>query len=208
VSGEARARRRWARLQERLAITHGSELAGRFAGFGEGSVIDGPQLHVAGEHAIRVGSGVTVRRLVCLEAYAAPGTVVLDIGDRCYLGYNIRIVALNGIRLGAAVALGQFVTLTDTIHDYKRAEGESLLAPLVVGRSLDIGSGAWVGVGAAVIGGVTIGEKAIIAPNTIVNRDVEAGTMVSGNPTRIVKRLGPDGEWEPVPGTPLLGGDA
>jgi acetyltransferase-like isoleucine patch superfamily enzyme len=204
MSGEGRARRRWARLQERLAIAPGTEMAGRFAGFGEGSVIEGPQLHVTGEHAMRVGSGVTILKLACLEAYAPFGSVVLEIGDDCYLSHNIRIVALNGVRIAHKVAMGQYVTVTDTIHDYKRFEGVSWEAPLLVGRPLEIDTEVWVGVGTVIVGGVRIGEKAIIGPNSVITRDVPAGAMVSGNPARIVKQL-QDGQWVALSEPRLLG---
>ncbi|MEX2459109.1 MAG: acyltransferase [Actinomycetota bacterium] len=205
MSGEGRARRRWARLQERLAIAPGTEMAGRFAEFGEGSVIEGPQLLVTGEHAMRVGSGVTIMKQVCLEAYAPFGSVVLDIGDGSKFSHNVRVVALNGITIGSNVALGQYVTVTDTIHDYKRAEGVTWQAPLVVGRPLDIGAGVWVGVGSLIVGGVRVGEKAIIGPNSVITRDVPAGAMVSGNPPSIVKQLRDDGEWVSLPEPRLLG---
>lgn len=207
MSAEGRSRRRWARLQERLAITPGTEMAGTFAGFGEGSVIEGPQLLVAGAHAIRVGAGVTILKLACLEAYAPEGSVVLEIGDGCYLSHNLRIVALNGVRIADKVAMGQYVTVTDTIHDYKRFEGVTWEAPLKVGRPLEIGTEVWVGVGTVIVGGVTIGEKAIIGPNSVITRDVPPGAMVSGNPPRILKQLSDDGEWVPLAEARPLGED-
>jgi len=201
--GEERAHRRRLAEEERLAIRPGGTRARAFAGFGEGSVIEGPQLRIVGEHAIRIGAGVSILKYACLEAYAPQGTALIEIGDDCYLNHFVRVVGVNGIRIGAGTTTGTHVTLTDTIHDYKSQSGAFWEAPLKTGRALEIGERVLVGVGSVVIGGITIGDDALIGPNCVVARDVPAGAMVQGNPAHIVKtRLG-DGEWEtlaePVP---------
>ncbi len=204
--GEQRAYRRRLAKEERLAIRAGGPRARAFAGFGEGSIVEGPQLRLVGEHAMRIGTGVTILKYACLEAYAPPGAVALEIGSGCYLSHNLRLVALNGIQIGDHTAMGQFVTCTDTIHDYKRQDDEAVSwqAPLKEGRPLRIGSRVWIGVGTVVVGGITIGDGAIIGPNAVISRDVPAGVMVQGNPAHIVKRRGPDGEWEPLAEPVLL----
>lgn len=203
---EARAHARRLAEEEALAIRAGGERAAGFAGFGPGSVIEGPQLRLVGEHAMRFGTNVTLLKYACLEAYAEPGRVVLEVGDDCYLSHNIRMVALNGIHVGDATAMGQYVTVTDTIHDYKRqGDGVSWQAPLKEGRPLRIGSRVWIGVGTVVVGGITIGDGAIIGPNSVISRDVPADAMVQGNPAHVVKVRRADGSWEDLPAPRPLG---
>jgi galactoside O-acetyltransferase len=47
----------------------------------------------------------------------------------------------------------------------------------------------WIGFGATILKGVTIGEGAIIASRSVVTQDVEAYTVVAGNPARAVRKL-------------------
>lgn len=48
---------------------------------------------------------------------------------------------------------------------------------------------AWIGAGATILPGVTIGENAVVGAGSIVTRDVEADTIVAGNPARFIKRI-------------------
>ena len=49
--------------------------------------------------------------------------------------------------------------------------------------------GAWVGTGSTIIAGVTIGEGAIIAANSVVTKDVPPFTLAGGNPAKVIKAL-------------------
>jgi acetyltransferase-like isoleucine patch superfamily enzyme len=51
-----------------------------------------------------------------------------------------------------------------------------------------IGRDVWIGANAVILGGVTIGDGAVIAAGAVVNRDVEAGAVVAGVPAREVRR--------------------
>jgi lipopolysaccharide O-acetyltransferase len=198
---------RFERARERsLEIVPGTPLARRFAAFGEGSHVDPPQLFLTGAAATSIGRHVYIRRFFALEVLAPAGSPPLVvIEDGVNIGHYVRFVSVNGIRIGRQAGIGHGVTLADTTHDYKgQAEATGWHAPLVVGRPMTIGEGAWVGNNCIVAGGLTIGEGAIVAPNSWVSRDVPPETLVGGNPTRVLRRKSPSGAWEPVEGTPLL----
>jgi acetyltransferase-like isoleucine patch superfamily enzyme len=59
-------------------------------------------------------------------------------------------------------------------------------------RAIRLGSNSWVGFGACVLPGVTIGEGSIVAARSVVCSDVPANVVVAGNPARIVRRLAQD----------------
>lgn len=57
--------------------------------------------------------------------------------------------------------------------------------------SIVIGNRCWLGARVVVIGGVTIGEGAVVAAGAVVTRDVEPYTLVGGVPARVIRRLSP-----------------
>lgn len=185
-------------LREVLEIRSGDPLAERFAFFGVSSVIAHPVEHLGNTTSVVIGNRVTIRARVVFEALAPPGEVVIRLGDDVHCGYGARFVAVNGIEVGDGCTVGHGVTLADTIHDYKNAqEGQyGHETALKLGRPLRLGAACFVGNNCVIAGGITIGERAIIAPNTFVNRDVPKDTLVAGNPAKVQRRLRADGTWE------------
>jgi acetyltransferase-like isoleucine patch superfamily enzyme len=171
-----------------LAIGHGDPLARKFAEFGVGSRILHPRVALINPASVAIGSHVEIRSGVCIEAYRPPGEVVLRIGDRCVVGHNVRLVAWNGIEIAEDCGIGHGVTIADTIHDWTEVlDGvPATSSSFVEGPPLRIERGAWIGNDCGIYRGVTIGERAIVAPGSIVTRDVPPETMVSGNPARRV----------------------
>jgi acetyltransferase-like isoleucine patch superfamily enzyme len=173
---------------EAMQIGYGDPLARRFAEFGRGSRIEYPRVALINPASIAIGRDVEVRSGVCIEAYSPPGQVVVRLGDRTVVGHNVRLVAYNGILVAEDCGIGHGVTIADTIHDWTEvlegvpASGSSF----VEGPPLRIEQGAWIGNDCGIYRGVTIGARAIIAPGSIVTRDVPPETMVSGNPARRV----------------------
>lgn len=51
-----------------------------------------------------------------------------------------------------------------------------------------IGDGVWMGVNSTIVGGITIGDDVLIAPNSYVNFDVPSHSIVIGNPAKIIHR--------------------
>lgn len=176
------------RRQELLAIEPGDPLAARFAEFGEGSRIANPRVALINPECVAIGSDVEIRSGVCIEAYAPLDRIVLRLGDGVVVGHNVRMVAVNGIHVAQDCGIGHGTTLADTIHDPDAVLDGTPPArsPFVDGPPLRVESGAWIGNNCGVYGGITIGARAIVAPGSIVTRDVPAQTMVSGNPGRRV----------------------
>jgi acetyltransferase-like isoleucine patch superfamily enzyme len=189
------------RLRERsLEVRPGTPIARRFRAFGEGSLIDAPQLFLVGEHATSVGANVYIRKFFALEVHAPQDATIVTFADGVNVGHYVRFLAINGIHIGRDAGIGHGVTLADTVHDHKSTDEAGWHAPLVVGRPLIIGDRVWIGNNCIVAGGLTIGEGAIVAPNSFLNRDVEPNTMVGGNPARPLKRRDPaTRRWNDIP---------
>jgi acetyltransferase-like isoleucine patch superfamily enzyme len=87
------------------------------------------------------------------------------------------------------VTLSFRVTLV--VHDDARridrvepGAGDGTVAPVVLRR------GSYVGAGALILPGVTVGERAVVAAGAVVTRDVSAETIVGGSPAREIGRIG------------------
>jgi maltose O-acetyltransferase len=111
----------------------------------------------------------------------------------CDYGYNIRIgagVFLNfgcvildvmGVTIGAGTQIGPAVQIYAADHP---RDPELRRAGLESGRPVHIGSNVWIGGGAIVLPGITIGDDAIVGAGSVVSRDVPARATVAGNPAR------------------------
>lgn len=120
----------------------------------------------------------------------------LEIGDDCILAGAVFMCA-SLIVLGHRVVVSYNVTLADSDfhpHDPKlrRADaianaphGDRSKRPPIIAQPIRIEDDVWIGIGAIVLKGVTIGAGARVGAGSVVTRDVPAGVTVVGNPARI-----------------------
>jgi len=109
------------------------------------------------------------------------------IGDNCKISSHTFIC--EGVTIDSDVFVGHSVTF---INDrYPRATNETgqlqTEADWVCQQTL-VKQGASIGSGATLLGGITIGENAIIGAGSVVTKDVPPNTVVAGNPARILKK--------------------
>ncbi len=109
------------------------------------------------------------------------------IGARCKISSHTFVC--EGVTIEDEVFVGHGVVFINDRHPRATtAEGEPAgahdwrLEPTRVRRGASIGSGA------TILGGVTIGEGALVGAGAVVTRDVPAGTVVVGNPARVLLR--------------------
>ena len=57
-------------------------------------------------------------------------------------------------------------------------------------RPIRIGDNVWIGGSATILPGVSIGDNAVVGEGSVVTRDVEPGTVVAGNPARVIRTVG------------------
>ena len=148
-----------------------------------------------GERRVRIGSDCVIRGLVRCD-----GPATVEIGDLVYLGDGVIVSAETGIRIGSETMLahGAHVFDNDThpVDAGERAEHfRSILCltprrDFAIGRApVSIGSRCWIGFNAAVMKGVTIGDDSIAAAGAVVVGDAPPGSILAGNPARLVKSI-------------------
>ena len=109
----------------------------------------------------------------------------ISVGVRFYANVNCVFLDCAAIEIGDHVLLGPGVHLYTATHPLDSAErrrGLELAKPIVVGDD------AWLGGGAIVLPGVTIGARAVVGAGSVVTRDVPADETVAGNPAGTIDR--------------------
>jgi acetyltransferase-like isoleucine patch superfamily enzyme len=173
---------------------HESEPAPRFASFGPGSVIAEPVIGIPNPEGVAIGAGVDIRAYVFLEAISPPREVGISIGDGTYLGPFVRITAFGGVTIGRNVLIADRCYISDTGHVYEDVTVPIMHQSLREGRKIHIGDGAWLGIGVAVLGGVSVGRNSVVGANSVVRDDVPDYSVVAGDPAKVIRRY-VDGEW-------------
>ncbi len=148
---------------------------------------------------IVVGRNTVVRGE--LMTFGHGGEVVL--GDWCYVGDGTRIWSATSVRIGNRVLISHSVNifdcLTHPISAAQRHEHTRQIFTRAHPRQISLGEqpiiiqdDAWIGAGAFVLRGATLGQGAIVAAGAVVTRDVPAWTIVAGNPAMVVRELSSD----------------
>ncbi|ODT43981.1 MAG: maltose acetyltransferase [Nitrospira sp. SCN 59-13] len=127
------------------------------------------------------------------------GTVIMP-QFTCDYGYNIRLgrnVFLNyhcifldcaPIDIGNDVQVGPAVQLYTAQHPL---EADVRRSGLESARPIRIGNDVWIGGGAVILPGVTIGDRSVVGAGSVVVRSVPADCVAVGNPARVVRTLAP-----------------
>ena len=106
------------------------------------------------------------------------------IGKNVFINFDCVFLDLGGITIEDNVLIAPKVSLLSEGHPVSLNERQSL----VPGR-IHIKINAWIGAGATILPGVTIGENAVVAAGAVVSKDVPANTIVGGVPAKILKKL-------------------
>ena len=110
------------------------------------------------------------------------------IGQRCKISSHTFVC--EGVTIEDEVFIGHGVTFVNDMFPRATAgsgklqtEADWACVPTLIKRGASIGSGV------TILGGVTIGEGALVGAGSVVTRDVPAGTIVAGNPARVLRKV-------------------
>lgn len=133
-----------------------------FAQIGEGCYIE-PPLHANwGGHFVHFGKGV-------------------------YANFNLTMVDDTHIYVGDYTMIGPNVTIATAGHPIwpeLREQGYQY------NMSVHIGKNCWIGAGALILPGVTIGDNTVIGAGSVVTKDIPARVVAVGNPCRVLREVG------------------
>lgn len=142
--------------------------------------------------AVRIGENSVCRGIVRIDRGAH-----VDIGKEVYVGDGAIISAMESVIIGQGTLIAHGVQIFDnTSHPidwqerqrhFKRILGQEVEGSVDIPTSpVRIGEHCWLGFGCAVLKGVTIGDRSIVAAGSIVTKDVPADTLVIGSKATFV----------------------
>ena len=120
-----------------------------------------------------------------------PATPEIIIGNGTFVGNGCTFSSARRIRVGEKCLISAGVRVHDNdghpLDPGRRSRNE----PITQDEATEviIGNNVWIGAGAIILKGVTIGDDAVVGTTAVVTMDVPARTVVAGNPARVVKSL-------------------
>ncbi|HET6394984.1 MAG TPA: sugar O-acetyltransferase [Blastococcus sp.] len=128
-----------------------------------------------------IGEGTEIRPPLYVD-YGAH----LRIGARCFANFGLVALDVAPITIGDDVQIGpnvQLLTPTHPVEPEPRRQKWEAAQPIVIGDNV------WLGGGAIVLPGVTIGANTVVGAGSVVTRDLPADVVAVGNPARVVRTL-------------------
>ena len=110
----------------------------------------------------------------------------IEVGENFFANYNFIVLDGNFCRFGDNVWIAPNVSILAAGHPLDvrdRIDGWEYAFPVTVGNNV------WIGGSVTIIGGVTIGDNAVIAAGSVVIRDIPPDTLAAGNPARVIRKI-------------------
>ena len=108
----------------------------------------------------------------------------IQLGKNVFINHACSFLDMGGITIEDEVMIGPKVNLITENHPLDPASRRVMLCkPILIRRN------AWIGAGATILPGVTIGENAVVAAGAVVTSDVPANSVAAGVPAKIIKQI-------------------
>lgn len=121
-----------------------------------------------------------------IPPFYTTGGVDIRVGRNVFVNQNCTFYDLGGLDIADDVMIGPNVSIITSSHPIEPSQRRAS----VIARPIMIERNAWIAAGATIIGGVTVGENAVVAAGSVVTKDVPPNTLVGGNPARVIRSIG------------------
>lgn len=109
----------------------------------------------------------------------------IHLGQRVYFNFNCIVLDVCEVRVGDYCFFGPAVQIYTASHPMEAA----LRREQEFGKPVSLGSDVWVGGGAILCPGVTIGSRTVIGAGSVVTRDLPSDVFAAGNPCRVIRPI-------------------
>lgn len=110
----------------------------------------------------------------------------VHFGKHVYVNFNLTLVDDTHIYVGDHTMIAPNVTIATAAHPLSAEEREK---GMQYNLPVKIGKRCWIGAGAIILPGVTVGDDTVIGAGSVVTKDIPSGVVAVGNPCRVIKTL-------------------
>jgi acetyltransferase-like isoleucine patch superfamily enzyme len=110
----------------------------------------------------------------------------VEIGAKTVIGQECTISAYQRVRIGEQCVIADRAMFIDFDHGVVEVERPIRLQGIYK-RDVVVGSNVWIGYGACILRGVSVGDNAVVGTNAVVTKDVPANAVVAGSPARVIR---------------------
>ena len=110
----------------------------------------------------------------------------IKLGSGVFMNFNCVVLDVMEVTIGDRTMFGPAVQVLTPMHPMGAAERREALE---FAKPISIGADVWVGGGAIICPGVTIGDEAVIGAGSVVTRDIPARVFAAGNPCKVIRPL-------------------
>jgi acetyltransferase-like isoleucine patch superfamily enzyme len=150
-----------------------------------------PPATIRNAHSIEIGDAVFIREHAWLNVTdtRTDGRASLVIGTGAYIGRFSQINAYNDVVIEDNVLISDRVFISDVDHNYRDSNIPIMFQGITKSKSVRLQEGCWIGIGAVILPGVTVGKNSVVAANSVVTKDVPDKTIFAGIPAKLIRRI-------------------
>ena len=172
----------------------------KFEYFGEKSMIYYPSM-ISNFKDISIGNNTTIlaNSRIQIFNYLTGDKAKVIIGNNCYFGFHLSILAGGSIIIGNDVLIASNVLITSENHGTDPESSIPYMNQNLECKNVIIGDGCWIGEKVSILPGVTIGEKSIVGANSVVTKSIPPFSIAAGIPARVIKKYNFENHrWEKI----------
>lgn len=119
----------------------------------------------------------------------APGDARIRIGSGSFLNIGVMVASAGLVEIGDHVMLANGCFVSDADHRFGDPETPVPWQGFASKGPTRLGDNVWCGANVVITSGVTVGERAVIGANSVVNRDVPPHSIAAGAPAKVLKQV-------------------
>ena len=167
-----------------VIVRHGYQLSA-----GKNLILeDNVSINALSFNGIILGDHVSIARdsiLFCTGVIAQKGTGII-IGNRTGISARAYLAGQGGITIGDDVIMGPNVQIFSENHAFADIN-KNIKDQGVVKQAVKIGNNCWIGGGATILAGVTLGDGCVVAAGSVVNKSFPEKSIIAGVPAKMIR---------------------